>query len=196
MWRLDAHTDAPGWLGLPARVDDPEAWVRDRAEELRVAWAEHGNPEQSVVVEEILRAGLAARPADAALAFQLWPVPATLVAHVDAAFGAPPAGGGPREGILYEAEGLGVGVQTVQQVHDEPTGITLVGIQISFITPEAAVVVTFQPTIGELLTLLIAQFHAFVQTLTFTAPDGRPVVARAPAGFIEDASWADSLPAR
>lgn len=193
-WRLDGRNDAAGWLPIPAQVDDVDAWVGTKLEELRAAWADQWSPEAAGAAEQVLRAGLAARPADAAQAFQVWPLRAPIVAHVDVAFGEPPAGGGPREGILYEADGLGVGVQTVQRVVDEATGTVLIGVQISFVGDDAAVVATFHPTFGELLTMLIGQFHALVQSLEFFRPDGTRVVATAPAGFLEPEGWADSLP--
>lgn len=194
MWRLDGRNEAAGWLAVPAAVDDVDEWVRAQALELRAAWGDRWSPEEAVV-ESLLRAGLQARPTDAAQAFQLWPVAAPVVAYVDVAFGRTPPDGGPSTGIRYEAEGLGVGVQTVQQVHDEKSGSTLVGVQVSFIAGDAAVVATFHPTFGELLTMLIGQFHAFVQSLELHGPDGARVIAQTPAGFVADASWADSLPA-
>lgn len=194
MWRLDGRNDAAGWLPIPARVDDVDAWVGAKLDELRTEWADDWTPEAATAAEQLLRAGLDARPDDAAQAFQVWPLRAPIVAHVDVAFGEPPAGGAPREGILYEAEGLGVGVQTVQRVVDEQTGAVLIGMQISFVSADAAVVVTFHPTFGELLTMLVGQFHALVQSLELFRPDGSPVLAQTPAGFVALEGWADSLP--
>ncbi|SFI66680.1 MULTISPECIES: hypothetical protein [Microbacterium] len=198
LWRLSGRSETAGWLLQPHRVEDAEAWVDAQTAELQEAWGARWRSETEPSVRALLRLGLDARPVDAALAFQLWPVPAPLVAHVHAAFGAAPeVAPGPGAGSLYEAEGLGVGVQVVRRVRAEE--VDLVGLDIAFVAGESAVVASFEPTVPELFALLIGQFHAFVQTLEFIAPDGTPVRASAPAGFLDasaDADWADTVPTR
>ncbi len=200
MWRLSGHSEVPGWLLLPAQVDDTDAWVAAGVAEIESAWQEHWRPEQAPVVAALLRNGLIARPDEAALAFQLWPVPAPLVAHVHASFGARPAGLvlGPDDGVLYDAAGLGQGIQLPLRVHDDAAGVDLIGVQLVFLSADAAVQVTFEPTVPELFGMLVGQFHAVVQSLELVGPDGQPVLAHAPQGFPDaaaDATWPGSLPA-
>ncbi len=196
LWRLSGRSETAGWLLQPSRVEDADAWVDTQTAELRGAWGERWRTEDEASVRALLRLGLDARPAEAALAFQLWPAPAPLVAHVHVGYGAAPeAPVGPDAGSLYEAAGLGFGVQAVRRVRD--ADLDLVGLDIAFLADGAAVVASFEPTVPELFALLVGQFHAFVQTLEFVAPDGRPVRAAAPAGFLDasaDADWADTVP--
>ena len=199
-WRLDARSDVPGWLLVPARPEDPDAWVVARRDEIAGAWGEL-DQERSDAVTALLRAGLERRPVDAAFSFQLWPVPAPLVAQVDVWFGAAPeALPGPEAGLQpYDAAGLGGGILRTRAVEDVATGITLIGTDIVFAAPEAAVVVSFEPTIPELHAMLSSQFHAFVQGLAFTGPDGAPVRAPRPSGFLDaqaDAEWPLDVVAR
>ena len=200
LWRLSGRSDVAGWLDLPAHVDSVDEWVEAQAGELRAAWGSAWRDDQSAAVAGLLRGALAARPDDAALAFQLWPVPAPLVTHVRASFGARPAGLrlGPGDGVLYEAAGLGFGVQALRQVRVDDAGLDLIGIEIAFLGEDAAVVASLEPTIPELFAMVVGQFHAFVQTLEFQGPDGRAIVAPAPAEFLDaapDATWADTVPA-
>ncbi|GAB2698054.1 hypothetical protein BKA24_000949 [Microbacterium marinum] len=201
MWRLTGHSEVPGWLLLPAEVDDRDAWVQAQLAEIRTAWAEHWRDEWAEPVAALLGAALDARPDEAALAFELWPVPAPLVAQVSASFGARPAAlpDAVREGDLYPTEQLGDGVLLVRELPDPVTGITLIGTDILFASAEAVVLVRLEPTLPELHAMLIGQFHAFVHTLEFLGPDGTPVRGVAPEGMLaarSDADWADSVPTR
>lgn len=198
LWRLSGRSESAGWLLQPAHVDDRDTWIAAQVAELRAAWGPRWRTEDEPSVRALLSLGLDVRPADAALAFQLWPVPSPLVAHAHAAFGAAPERPlGPEAGSLYEADGLGFGVQAVRRIRE--ADLDLVGLDIAFVTGEAAVVASLEPTVPELFALLVGQFHAFVQTLEFAAPDGKPLRAAAPVGFLDasaDADWADTVPTR
>lgn len=201
MWRLTGHSEVPGWLLVPAETPDAGAWVDAQLSEIRAAWSEHWQDDWAEPVAALLSAGLEARPEEAALAFQLWPVPAPLVAQVSASFGARPdtLPEALSQGDLYHAERLGDGVLLVREVRDEPTGITLIGTDILFVAAEAVVLVRLEPTLPELHAMLIGQFHAFVHTLEFVGPDGGAIRSVAPDGMLaarSDADWTDSVPTR
>lgn len=201
MWRLTGHSDVGGWLLIPAAVDDPAAWVEAQRSEMRAAWGERWEDEWADVISGLLAAGLEARPEDAALAFQLWPVPGPLVAQVSASFGARPdvLPSVLDDGQLYRTERLGDGVLLVRTVDDEATGIRLFGTDILFASDDAVVLVRLEPTLPELHAMLISQFHAFVHTLQFVGPDGTPVRATAPEGMLaarSDADWSETAGAR
>lgn len=191
-WRLDARSDVAGWLPVPARPDDAHAWVAARREEIAAAWGPL-DPERSDAVTALLRGALERRPVDAAFSFQLWPVPAPLVAQVDVWFGAAPETLPDRADDVrpYDAAGLGAGIIRTRALEDVATGITLVGTDIVFAAGEAVVVVSFEPTIPELHGMLSSQFHAFVQGLVFTGPDGAQVRATRTPGFLDDAADAE-----
>jgi len=176
-WRITGHSEVPGWLIIPGQVDDPDEWVVGRTDEIRDAWAEEWNEQWREVVPALLRAGLDARPDGAALAFQIWPVPAPLLAQVSVFFGERP-GDLPAEladGDRYVTDGLGDGVALVRTLDDAVSGSTLVGLDLTFISDRTMVVVRFEPTVVELFGMLVGQFHAFVHTLEFLDPEGRPV---------------------
>lgn len=202
-WRLSGRSEVAGWLLLPPHVDDVDSWAADQVAELRCAWGEQWQEKDDATAGALVRAGFASRPDQAALAFQLWPVPATLVAHVHASFGAAPDGfdlSAIDGGSLYDATGLGQGIQVARRVRDEESGLDLVGLDILFVFPQgAAVIATFEPTIPELFAMLVGQFHAFVQTLVFVEPSGETLRAVAPASVLDaapDATWADTVPTR
>lgn len=197
-WRLDARTDLPGWLGQPARVDDVDAWVDEAVQQLRASWGEAWTAESENVVAQLLRLGLEARPPEAALAFQLWPIAAPLVCHVQVSFGERPSGFvlGPHDGVLYEASGVGFGVQRVERAELSAQGGELVGTNIVFLAEEAAVIARLEPTLPEIFAAVLPAFHRFVQTLQLIGPDGRARVSSIPSSFAESrdhGDWADTV---
>lgn len=193
-WRLDATSEQGGWLLLPADVADVDAWAGDALAQLREGWGERWDTAQEEPVTGLLRAGLASRPADAALAFQLWPVPGPLVGHVFVSFGTAPAGFAldPAAGLAYDAERMGTGIQRPTRV--DAGEVDLLGLDFLFIAGDVVVHASLQPTIPELFALLVGSFHAFVQTLALVGPDGSPVVASLPPGFAAEERWPDTVP--
>lgn len=197
-WRITGHSEVPGWLLIPADPGNRDEWVAGRADEIRAAWGEHWDDRWHETVPALLRAGLDARPVEAALAFQIWPVPAPLLAQVTVFFGKRPAVL-PEElasGGRYVADGLGAGIALARTVDDPVTGATLVGSEISFLGEDTLVVVRFEPTVAELFGMLVGQFHAFVHTLEFLDPEGVPVVASVPGGFPaarSDEDWVEGV---
>ncbi|MDQ1215225.1 hypothetical protein [Microbacterium arborescens] len=193
-WRVDATSEQGGWLLLPADVADVDAWVSDSLAQLRDGWAERWDASGDQAAAELLRAGLASRPEEAALAFQLWPAPAPLVGHAFVAFGTAPEGFvlDPGAGLVYSAERMGVGIQRPTTV--DAGDVDLVGLDFLFIAGDVVVHASLQPTIPELFALLVGSFHSFVQTLALVGPDGVPVVASLPSGFAADERWPDTVP--
>lgn len=193
-WRLDATAEGGGWLQLPSDVADIDAWVAEQTGLVRTGWGERWDDAHARPVADLLRAGLAARPDDAALAFQLWPVPAPIVAHAFVAFGSAPAGFtiDPAAGIPYDAERLGAGIQRTTTV--DAGDVELVGLDVLFVAGEVLVHASLQPTIPELFALVIGSFHAFVQTLTLTGPDGDELTASLPASVAAEERWPDTVP--
>lgn len=197
-WQLTGASEDAGWLAIPALETAAEAaaWVDEHAAAIRQAWGETWQPEHDEVVRALLAAGLEHRRPDDALCFQVWPTNAPVCIFVHAAVGQlapddrlPEAG----EGILYEADGLGLGVQmpVVERVDDADVA----GVQFLFAQEGLVVRVDVEPTLPELLGLLIPMVHSFVQTVQLTASDGTRFRADAPALLeAEDGeSWVDSL---
>lgn len=197
-WHITGHSEVPGWLAIPAAVEDPHEWVAGRVDEIREAWGEHWDEQWRDAVPEVLQAGLDARPEGAALAFQIWPLPAPVIAQVSVFFGERPAAlpAELAEGRRYVAEGLGAGVATVIGLDDPESGTTLLGLEMTFLSDRTMVVVRFEPTVAQLFSVLVGQFHAFVQTLVFVDPEGRTVRAVVPEGLpaaAVDDDWAGSV---
>ncbi|SDQ76609.1 hypothetical protein [Microbacterium sp. cf332] len=193
-WRLDATAEGGGWLLLPAGVADVDAWVAEQGDLVRDGWGERWDDAHARPVADLLRAGLAARPEDAALAFQLWPVPAPLVTHAFVAFGTAPDGFvlDTASGVPYDADRLGVGIQRTSSV--DAGDVELVGLDILFVAGDVLVHASLQPTIPELFALVAGSFHAFVQTLTLVGPDGDERVASLPPGVAAEERWPDTVP--
>lgn len=194
-WRLDAAAEGGGWLQLPAEVADVDAWVAEQADLVPEGWGQRWDDDSHAgPVADLLRSGLAARPDDAALAFQLWPVPAPIVAHAFVAFGTAPEGFvvDPGAGVPYDADRLGTGIQRTSSV--DAGEVDLVGLDVLFVAGDVLVHASLQPTIPELFALVVGSFHAFVQTLTLIGPDGGQRVASLPRGFAAQEPWPDTVP--
>lgn len=196
-WQVTAHSDVAGWLPIPQRGDAAAAdWIAAGTAQLRAAWGERWEPAHEQVVPVLLGAALEHRAPEDALAFQVWPVAAAVCFFVHVAVGELGAGErmpGPGDGVLYDAAGLGLGIQL--PIFDEVAGERVLGLQFLFVGEGQAVSVVVEPTLGRLLTPLMPQVHAFVQSIRLTAPDGSLFRAEPPA-LLEarpDESWVDSL---
>lgn len=195
-WVLTGNSGVPGWLPIPSAPADPSAWVRACALELRASWGDRWTAWCDTAVPVLLQQGLRSRPADAAHAFQLWPVAAPLVAQVHTRMGRRPPGFtlGPGQGIPYQADGLGGGVQTVQRARID--GVDGVGISVVFLADDVLIAASLLPTVPQVLPLVVDGFHAFVQSLTLSDPDELPIRAATPAAFPEtmaDSEWIDTV---
>jgi len=197
---LTATTRMPGWLPIPVPSDTEraDAWVGERSRELRAAWGSGWAPVHDRLVPALLRAALERRRPSDTLAFQVWPTAGPLCIYVHAAVGSFPAGTrmpGPGDGILYEAEGLGPGVQL--PVVEDVGEVRGLGVQFVFADSDIAVSIDVEPTLPEVIAILMPQVHAFVQSLRLTGPRGAAFRAAPPALLEADAadSWIDSLTA-
>ncbi|MCT9818881.1 hypothetical protein N3K63_01130 [Microbacterium sp. W1N] len=198
-WTLTGSSDEPGWLLLP-RTDSEasrRAWVDAQAGALRDAWAHTWQPEHDHVIPAMLGAALARRRDEDALAFQLWPTNAALCLIVHAAVGdtdtaegtlvvpAPAAGdlADVRTGdaVPYDSEGLGPGVHV--PVVGTVAGATVVGAEFVFRSGTRVVAVSVEPTLPELLAILMPAIHGFVQSLVLEGPAGERFRAE-PAGIL------------
>jgi len=196
-WQVTGTSLDAGWLLIPEHETEADAgaWVRENTDALRIAWADAWQPVFHDVVPAMLRAAVEHRRAEDALAFQLWPTnaPVCIFVHVQAGILEPAALPGPGEGVLYEAAGLGQGVQSV--IVETVGGARVIGVRFVFASPELTVVVEVEPTLPELLATLFASVHGFVQSLRVTASDGTAFVAAQPR-LLEAGpgdSWVDSM---
>nr|WP_274637714.1 hypothetical protein [Microbacterium bovistercoris] len=197
---LTATSFAPGWMPIPALAgtDAAPPWIAQNAAALREAWGDRWEPVHDRLVPALLQAALGHRRPEDALAFQVWPTDAPVCIFVHAAVGTFPDGTRmprPGDGILCDAEGLGLGVQLpiVEEVGDVQT----LGVQFVFADAARAVSVVVEPTLPELIGILMPQIHGFVQSLRLTAPDGAAFRADPPALLEADPAetWIDSLTA-
>lgn len=198
-WRITGTSLDAGWLALPAFETSAEAaaWVGENTALLQTAWAQHWSPDAEPLVREILRAGLAHRRSDDALAFQVWPAqhPVCVFVHVVMAQGdgEPP---GPGDGILFESEGLGPGVLVprAERIGDADA----LGYDIVFaFDDDVVVIVSVEPTFADLLGIVSPSIQAFTASLQLVGPDERTRRARAPR-LLEAQhadTWVDSLTA-
>lgn len=196
-WRITGTSLDPGWLPVPLLDSEPdaEAWVHENTALLRRAWADAWTTEAAQVVPELLRAGLARRRQDDALAFQLWPAQHPLCVFVHVTMGR--GDGvlpGPGDGILFDSEGLGSGVLVPRSVRIGDGEVLGYDIVFSF-DEDVVVIVSVEPTFADLLGVVSPSIHAFAASLQLVAPDDLPRRALEPA-LLEARpanSWVDSL---
>jgi hypothetical protein len=197
-WRLSARSDEPGWMPIPVPAADDEAgrWVAEQTDAMRRAWGDAWSPAYDETVPALLVAALDRRRPDDVFAFQVWPTEAPVCIFVHAAAGGIAPGTrlpGPGDGVLYEADGLGTGIHV--PIVESLGGTHVVGAEFIFVGEHRAVTVFVEPTLPEILAVLMPAVHAFVQSVTLTAPDGRRFRAEPPALLEAGAadSWVDTL---
>ncbi|WP_336645010.1 hypothetical protein [Microbacterium sp. USHLN186] len=198
-WRITGTSLDPGWLPVPAIDSAPaaEAWVHENTELLRHAWAPTWTTESAQAVPEVLRAGLAHRRPDDALAFQLWPAQHPLCVFVHVAMGrGDGVRPGPGDGILFVSEGLGPGVLIPRSARIGDGDVLGYDIVFSF-EGDVVVIVSVEPTFADLLGIVSASIHTFTASLQLVAPDGLPRRALQPELMEAQPanSWIDSLTA-
>ena len=196
--QLRVTSDVPGWVSVPepGTAEARATWIDDQI----AAFRGSGEVEWNEGLEQYLRVLLDLavdrwRDEDT-LVFQVWPsaVPACVFVHF--AVGHLPAEvprPGPGDGLFYDSEGVGPGVQ-IPVVEQLPEG-EAIGIRFLFTRGEQALVVDVEPTAPELLTALMPGLHSALQSLEVTLSDGTRFRAEAPhlLEAQEHESWVDSL---
>lgn len=173
-WTLTGSSETPGWLEIPT-PDSPESarrWVGEQTAAMRAAWGEGWEPAHEGVVPAMLEAALAHRRDQDALAFQLWPTNAAVCLFVHAAVGeVDDEIAAPAEAVPYDSAGLGPGLHV--PVARTVAGATVLGAEFVFRSGARVVAVSVEPTLPELLAILLPAVHGFVQSLVLTGPAGR-----------------------
>ncbi|SEE90336.1 hypothetical protein [Ruania alba] len=197
-WTATVETVAPGWLLVPAGMDDAARaqWVDGRATELRDIWGAEWTHDYDDDVRSLLDAAAGERSeSDALLLFQVWPVFAPIACMCRIAVlpndGLPPWDTWDGVAHRVEAPHVGPGVQyTERRVYTDDGGeVEVFSTAFVFNDGATALVVALQEMPAPVLNDVRAGFIGLLDSLRLESADGTVFTSDEPAGIYDDGPW-------
>lgn len=185
-WQLDLveDIDLPGWVWLPEDMepDQRTGWVEEvvpAVVELIGDGQTGSGPSISADVRAVLESGLDARDESPSyMMYMVFPVhaPAAVMCHVNLVQTRDLPGWDDFAGRMHTVEGrnLGPGVQiTTELTADTDQGpVEVATVVYVFADEEAGIVITFEPSLPELIAQAMIGAGIFINALSVTRPDG------------------------